>query len=309
MKTPENLHSKTEGETDMVKKNALGRGLGALIEGVDKEILEKKVEPNLHIPVDLIDSNPFQPRTRFDSESLEELASSIKQLGIVQPLTVRETGNGRYQLIAGERRLRAARIAGMTNVPAFVRTADDQAMLELALVENIQREDLDAIEIAISYSRLVEECRLTQEQLSERVGKQRSTVANYLRLLKLPPEIQLGIKNKQITMGHARTLINIEDPRIQINVYYKIVDEDLSVRASEELVRAIQTESFKDATKSLKKKKLNEDFAQLTSHLEKIFASKVTFRVNEKGRGKIVIQFNDPEDMERILGMFDRLSD
>jgi len=291
------------------KKNALGRGLGALIEGVDKEVLEKKVEPNLQIPVDLIDSNPFQPRTRFDNEALEELAASIRQLGIVQPLTVRETGNGRYQLIAGERRLRAARLAGLTHVPAFVRTADDQAMLELALVENIQREDLDAIEIAISYSRLVEECRLTQEQLSERVGKQRSTVANYLRLLKLPPEIQLGIKNKQITMGHARTLINIEDPKTQINVYYKIIDDDLSVRATEELVRTIQTESLKDSSRAQKKKKLNEEFERLTTHLEKIFSSKVVFRINEKGKGKIVIQFNNPEEMERILGLFDRLSD
>ncbi|HOK25551.1 MAG TPA: ParB/RepB/Spo0J family partition protein [Bacteroidales bacterium] len=292
----------------MTKKNALGRGLGALIEGIDKETLEKKVEPNLQIPVDLIDSNPFQPRTRFDEEALGELAASIRQLGIVQPLTVRETGTGRYQLIAGERRLRAARMAGLTHVPAFVRTADDQAMLELALVENIQREDLDAIDIAISYSRLVEECKLTQEQLSERVGKQRSTVANYLRLLKLPPEIQLGIKNKQITMGHARTLINIEDPKKQIKVYYKIIDEDLSVRATEELVRTLQSEDLKDPVKAQKKKKLNEDFAQLSAHLERIFSSKVVFRINEKGKGKIVIQFNSPEEMERILGLFDRLN-
>jgi len=293
---------------DMAKKNALGRGLGALIEGIDKEILEKKVEPNLQIPVELIDSNPFQPRTRFDEESLGELAASIRQLGIVQPLTVRETGTGRYQLIAGERRLRAARLAGLTHVPAFVRTADDQAMLELALVENIQREDLDAIDIAISYSRLVEECKLTQEQLSERVGKQRSTVANYLRLLKLPPEIQLGIKNKQISMGHARALINIEDPKKQIKVYYKIIDEDLSVRATEELVRTLQSEGLKDPSKALKKKKLNEDFMQLSAHLEKIFSSKVIFRINEKGKGKIVIQFNSPEEMERILSLFDRLN-
>ncbi|HQG56726.1 MAG TPA: ParB/RepB/Spo0J family partition protein, partial [Bacteroidales bacterium] len=174
--------------------------------------------------------------------------------------------------------------------------------------ENIQREDLDAIDIAISYSRLVEECKLTQEQLSERVGKQRSTVANYLRLLKLPPEIQLGIKNKQITMGHARTLINIEDPKKQIKVYYKIIDEDLSVRATEELVRTLQSEDLKDPVKAQKKKKLNEDFAQLSAHLERIFSSKVVFRINEKGKGKIVIQFNSPEEMERILGLFDRLN-
>lgn len=292
----------------MTRKNALGRGLGALIEGVEKEVLEKKVEANLQIAIDSIDGNPFQPRTRFDEKALEELASSIRQLGIVQPLTLRETGNGRFQLIAGERRLRAARLAGLTHVPAYIRTADDQAMLELALVENIQREDLDAVEIAISYQRLIEECKLTQEQLSDRVGKQRSTVANYLRLLKLPAEIQLGIKNKQLSMGHARTLINIEDPKKQIKVYYKIIDDDLSVRSTEELVRVLQTENLKDSSKVEKKKKLNEDFNQLSNHLERIFSSKVIFRINEKGKGKIVIQFDTPEEMERILGLFDRLN-
>ncbi len=207
-----------------IKKNALGRGLGALIDGVEKEVLDKKVEANLQIDIDSIETNPFQPRTRFDGQALEELATSIRQLGLVQPLTVREISEGRYQLIAGERRLRAARIAGLTHVPAFIRTADDQAMLELALVENIQREDLDAVDVAISYQRLIEECSLTQEQLSDRVGKQRSTVANYLRLLRLPAEIQLGIRNKQISMGHARTLINIDDARKQINVFYTIVE-------------------------------------------------------------------------------------
>ena len=292
----------------MTKKNALGRGLGALIEGVEKEVLEKKVEANLQISVGAIDGNPFQPRSHFDEQSLEELAASIKQLGIVQPLTVRESTDGRYQLIAGERRLRAARLAGLTHVPAYVRTADDQAMLELALVENIQREDLDAVEVAISYQRLIDECRLTQEQLSDRVGKQRSTVANYLRLLKLPPEIQLGIKNKQLTMGHARTLVNIDDPKKQIKVYYKIIDDDLSVRNTEDLVRSLQTEVLKDPLKVEKKKKLNEDFEQLSLHLEKIFSSKVNFRINEKVKGKIVIQFDSPEEMERILGVFDKLN-
>jgi ParB family transcriptional regulator, chromosome partitioning protein len=292
----------------MTKKNALGRGLGALIEGVEKEVLEKKVEANLQIAIESIDANPFQPRTRFDEQALQELATSIKQLGIVQPLTVRETGGGRYQLIAGERRLRAAKLAGLTHVPAFIRTANDQAMLELALVENIQREDLDAVEVAISYQRLIEECKLTQEQLSDRVGKQRSTVANYVRLLKLPPEIQLGIKNKQVTMGHARTLVNIEDPKKQIKVYYKIIDNDLSVRGAEELVRTLQSENLKDPSKIEKKKKLNEDFTQLSIHLEKLFSSKVKFRINEKGIGKIVIQFDSPEEMERILGVFDRLN-
>ena len=233
---------------------------------------------------------------------------SIKKLGIVQPLTVRETGSGRYQLIAGERRLRAARLAGLTHVPAYIRTADDQAMLELALVENIQREDLDAVEVAISFQRLIEECKLTQEQLSDRVGKQRSTVTNYLRLLKLPAEIQLGIRNKHLMMGHARTLVNIEDPKKQINIYYKIVDGELSVRQAEELVRQLQSEKMKDPEKTEKKKRLNSDFAQLSDHLNKIFAAKVNFRINEKGKGKIVIAFESPEEMERILGVFDKLN-
>jgi len=292
----------------MAQKNALGRGLGALIDGVEKEILEKKIEVNRNISIESIDSNPFQPRTSFDEQSLEELASSIKKLGIVQPLTVRETGDGRYQLIAGERRLRAARRAGLTHVPAFIRTADDQAMLELALVENIQREDLDAVEVAISFQRLIEECKLTQEELSERVGKQRSTVTNYLRLLKLPAEIQLGIKNKQLMMGHARTLVNIEDPKKQINIYYKIIDGELSVRQAEELVRQLQSEKIKDPEKQERKQKLNQDFSRLSEHLGSIFAAKVNFRINEQGKGKIVIPFEDPEEMERILGIFDRLN-
>lgn len=292
----------------MTKKNALGRGLGALIEGVEKEVLEKKVEANQDIPVESIDGNPFQPRSNFDEQALQELADSIRKLGIVQPLTVREVAGGRFQLIAGERRLRAAKLAGLTHVPAYIRTADDQGMLEMALVENLQREDLDSIEVAISFQRLIEECRLTQEQLSERVGKQRSTVANYLRLLKLPAEIQLGIRNKNLTMGHARTLINIEDPKKQIAVFYKIIDGDLSVRQAEDLVRELQSGKVRDPEKLERKKKLNQDFAQLSDHLNKIFSAKVAFRINEQGKGKIVIPFENPEEMERILGIFDRLN-
>jgi len=292
----------------MAKKKALGRGLGALIDDAEREQLEEKVEANLEISVDNIELNPFQPRTRFDEQLLEELASSISKLGIVQPLTVREKGKGKYQLIAGERRLKAALIAGLKTVPAYVRTADDQAMLELALVENIQREDLDAIEIAISYQRLIEECNLTQEKLSERVGKQRSTVANYLRLLKLPAEIQLGIKNKQLTMGHARTLISIEDEGQQIKIYYRIIDDGLSVRKTEEAVRKLQMNNLKDPDKNIKKKKLKEDFKDLSGHLSQIFSSDVQFRINEKGKGKIVIQFNNTEEMERILEVLDKLN-
>lgn len=244
----------------MTKKQALGRGLGALIDGVEKEVLERKVEPNMDIAIDSIDGNPFQPRSHFDEQSLEELAASIRQVGIVQPLTVRETAGGRYQLIAGERRLRAARLAGLSHVPAYIRTADDQAMLELALVENIQREDLDAMEVAITFQRLIEECRLTQEQLSDRVGKQRSTISNYLRLLRLPAEIQLGIRNKSIMMGHARTLVNIENPKTQMDVYYRIIDDDLSVRQVEELVRSLQSKKNKGSGKNRKKKETERGF-------------------------------------------------
>ena len=292
----------------MTQKNALGKGLGALIDGVEKEVLERKVEPNRDIPLDSIDGNPFQPRSHFDEQALEELAGSIRKLGIVQPLTVRETGNGRYQLIAGERRLRAARLAGLTHVPAYIRTADDQAMLELALVENIQREDLDAIEVAISFQRLIEECRLTQEQLSERVGKQRSTISNYLRLLRLPAEIQLGIRNKHVMMGHARTLVNIENPKTQMDVYYHIVDGDLSVRQVEEMVRLLQSAKIRDPATRERKKKLNDDFLELSEHLNRIFSTRINFRINEQGKGKIVIPFENPEEMERILGIFDRLN-
>jgi len=291
----------------MTKKKALGRGLGALMDDAEREKLEEKVEANLEINIDDIDLNPFQPRTSFDEQALDELAASISKLGIVQPLTVRELSGNKYQLIAGARRLKASIIAGLKSVPAYIRTADDQAMLELALVENIQREDLDAVEIAISYQRLIEECNLTQEKMSERVGKQRSTVTNYLRLLKLPAEIQLGIRNKQLTMGHARTLINIEDPRQQIKVYYRIIDDGLSVRRTEELVRKLQMNKLKDTGRNQKKQQLNQDFQDLSGHLSQVFNSDVQFRINEKGKGKIVIQFDNNEEMERILGVLDKL--
>lgn len=292
----------------MAQKKALGRGLGALIDGVEKEKLEKKVEANLEIDISAIEYNPFQPRTRFDETALSELAASIRELGIVQPLTVREISEGKYQLIAGERRLRASKMAGLSTVPAYIRTADDQAMLELALVENIQREDLDAMEVAISYQRLIEECKLTQEQLSDRVGKQRSTVTNYLRLIKLPAEIQLGIRNKQLTMGHARTLITIDDIDQQIKVYYQVVDEGLSVRKTEDLVRRMQVDQLKDPKKANKKKQLNQDYEELSEELTKVFNSEVVFRINNKGKGKIVIPFEDSDDMERILGLLDKLN-
>jgi ParB family transcriptional regulator, chromosome partitioning protein len=291
----------------MARKNALGRGLGALIEDVDREKLEKLERIN-EVEIDKIEVNPFQPRSKFDEEGLKELASSIRELGIIQPISIRETEGDKYQLITGERRLRAATLAGLKTIPAYVRSADDQAMLELALVENIQREDLDAIEIAISYHRLIEECQLTQEILSDRVGKKRSTVANYLRLLKLPAEIQLGIRERKISMGHARTLITIENPKQQIDTYYKIIREELSVRQVEEEVRSLQKRTLANPEKPSKKQQLVQEYAQLSEHLSGYFNADVQFRMNEKGKGKIVIPFNTTEDLERIISLLDNLN-
>lgn len=234
----------------MAKRNALGRGLGALIDDAGQEHIVTADAVN-EIDIDKIEANPFQPRTAFNEESLEELARSIKELGIIQPITVRNIDDHKFQLTSGERRLRAAQLAGLTKIPAYIRFADDQGMLEMALVENIQREDLDAIEVAISYQRLIEECKLTQESMSDRVGKKRSTISNYLRLLKLPAEIQLGIRDKQISMGHARALVNIENEKTQLDIYYKIIDEGLSVRKTEDIIRDVNTPKQTEQTKKL----------------------------------------------------------
>jgi len=289
----------------MARKNALGRGLGALIDDADREKYEN-IDSISEINIDLIETNPYQPRSNFDEEGLNELASSIKELGIIQPITVRTLADGKFQLITGERRYRASIIAGLKKMPAYFRTADDQAMLELALVENIQREDLDSVEIAISYQRLIDECQLTQENLSDRVGRKRSTISNYLRLLKLPAEIQLGIREKKMSMGHARTLINIENPKTQIKVFYRVIDEELSVRKTEELVRQMNKDANKDTSKNERKQKINEDFQELSQHLSKFFETKIQFRVNEEGKGKIVIPFDNTEEMERIIGILDQ---
>ncbi len=290
----------------MTKKIALGRGLGALIDDADMEKI-KSVGSINEIDVNLIETNPFQPRTSMDEESLRELASSIRELGIIQPVTVRQIQDNRYQLITGERRYKAAILAGLTSIPAYIRTANDQNLLELALVENIQREDLDAIEVAISYKRLMEECNLTQENMSERVGKKRSTIANYLRLLKLPAEIQLGLKQNKLSMGHARALITIEDPHVQIELYYRIEKEDLSVRQTEDLVRRSQQNNEVIEQRKEKKEKILQDFTRLEEHLSRYFNAPVQFRLNEKGKGKIVIPFNSTDDLERIIAIFDRL--
>jgi ParB family chromosome partitioning protein len=291
----------------MARKNALGRGLGALIDEEDKELLIGKISGGTEIFIDRIELNPFQPRSKIDEESLNELASSIKELGIVVPITVREIEDNKYQLITGERRLRAAKIAGIKKIPAFVRIANDQNMLEMALVENIQREDLNAIDVAISYQRLTEECNLTQEDLSQRVGKKRATVTNYLRLLKLPPEIQLGLKDNKISMGHARALINIEDTNDQLRLYYKIVDEDLSVRKVEELARKIN--KLKDKPEDQKSKTYGQpkEYDDLKVHLSEFFKTNIDFKRNNKGAGKIVISFNSDEELERIIAIFDSL--
>ncbi len=292
----------------MVQKNALGRGLGALIDDANRERYEKLDTIN-EIDIDKIETNPYQPRSKFDEEKLNELASSIKELGIIQPITIRSIKDNKYQLITGERRLRAALIAGLKRIPAYIRTANDQAMLEMALVENIQREDLDAIEVSISYQRLIEECRLTQENLSERVGKKRSTISNYLRLLKLPAEIQLGIRDKRITMGHARALVNIEDIKKQLDAYYHIIDDDLSVRKTEEMVRLLSIETTSSEKTSTKEKKeiLLKDFEDLQNQLSNFFSTDVQFRMNDQGKGKIVIPFKSGDELEKIMGIFDKI--
>lgn len=289
----------------MAKKNALGRGLGALIEEEEKKEQMQEHSSVTEIQVRKIEANPWQPRSKFDEEALEELADSIKQVGIIQPVTVRLTPNGDYQLITGERRHRAAKKLGLKTIPAFVRLAEDTNMLEMALVENIQREDLDAIEVAISYERLMNECKLTQETLSDRVGKKRSTVANYLRLLKLPAEVQLGIRERKISMGHARAIINLEDPTVQLSVYNKVVSNDLSVRKVEELVKNIQNPSKKEEKPPVTEKKEYED---LRVHLSKQFGADVDFNRNNKGKGKIVISFKSDEDLERIIAILDKLN-
>lgn len=247
-----------------------------------------------------IEANPFQPRTKFDEETLKELAESIKEIGLIQPITLRKIADNKYQIIAGERRFRAAQMAGMESIPAYIRKAKDESMLEIALVENIQREDLDAIEIAMSYQRLLEELEFTQEELSSRVGKKRSTIANYLRLLKLPAVIQKGLVDKQISMGHARAIINIEDADVQTLIYGQIIKMGLSVRRVEEIVRNLNNAEAKE-TSTAEKHKFPKEYQNLKKQLDKIFSSKIDISMNSHGRGKIVIPFKSGSDLERIV--------
>lgn len=291
----------------MAKRNALGRGLGALINDADE--VQNPAAAIDEIKISEIEANPWQPRTTFDQDALNELARSIKEVGIIQPLTLRKTGENKYQIIAGERRFRASKLAGKDKVPAYIRESDDNNMLELALVENIQREDLDAIEVALSYQRLIDECQLTQEILSDRVGKKRSTISNYLRLLKLPAIIQKAIRDREISMGHARAIINVKDPDTQIMLYKQVVSYDFSVRKIEEIVRKLNDEEQEE--KKPEKKPLPKyprEFEELKKHLSKHFDSNVDFKINNKGKGQIVIPFNSANDLERIIGVLDKLN-
>jgi ParB family chromosome partitioning protein len=294
----------------MATKNVLGRGLGALIEGADMDSVRAMVDTISEIPIKDIVANPWQPRSEFDEEAIEELSDSIRQLGIIQPITVRALENGTYQLITGERRLRAAKLIHLNKIPAYVRVANDQNMLEMALVENIHREDLNSLDVAISYQRLIEECSLTQENLSERVGKKRSTIANYLRLLKLPAKIQLGLRAATISMGHARALIALEKPDDQEKVYDETVKKDLSVRKVEELVRKLQSDSGQKNKSTREDKSANTSTAykDLKEHLSRHFGTNIDFTRNTKGSGKIVIPFASDEELERIVSILDKLN-
>ena len=290
------------------KKNVLGRGLGALIDNAD-EISKQKTAASINeIEVSKIEANPWQPRTRFDEERLSELAASIRAIGIIQPLTLRKVTDDRYQIIAGERRFRAAKLAGLEKVPAYVRTAEDDTMLEMALVENIQREDLDPIEVAISYQRLMDECQLTQENMSERVGKKRSTISNYLRLLKLPAEIQLGLREKQITMGHARALINVEDPSTQLMIYEQVIEYDFSVRKVEEVVRELTAEKPEEPEVKKEKTTMPEEYQKLKKQLSNVFKTNIQFSRSDEGKGKIIIPFRTDEELEKIINILDKIN-
>ena len=286
------------------KRSALGRGLDALITMDD--ISTSGTSSINEIELSQITPNPDQPRREFDREALEELAASIRELGIIQPISLRQTGMNSYQIIAGERRYRAALLAGLASVPAYVRTAEDETLMEMALIENIQREDLNSIEIALTFQKLIEQYALTQERLSERIGKKRTTVSNYLRLLKLPAEIQIGLRDKRIDMGHARALLSINDPAEQLSLYEAILTDNLSVRKVEELAKAI-AEGGSVKKKAKKKMVMNREYDILKTHLSDFFRTKVQFSCDEKGKGKISIPFKNEEELERLIALFDKL--
>lgn len=286
------------------KKRGLGKGLGALLQDPDTDITSKGTNSRIvgsisNIPIDQIETNPFQPRTEFEKAALEELATSIKQHGIIQPITVRKMSSERFQLISGERRFRASQIAGLEEVAAYIRIANDQEMLEMALVENIQRENLNAIEVALSYRRLLDECKLTHEELSKKVAKNRTTITNHLRLLNLPPAIRAGIMDKKISMGHARAIVSMDNENAQMDVFRQTVGKNLSVRQVEELVRNYT----KKPTGTTKKNKVepNEKEKEFTSSLSEKLGAKVALNKSNKSKGKIVINFNSKKELEKII--------
>lgn len=285
--------------------NRLGKGLGALIPETNytpaKTIEEAIKTGNIaEIDVNKIETNPFQPRSQFDEQALLELAESIRQLGIIQPITVRLLNKDKFQLISGERRLRASKLAGLEKIPAFVRDANDQEMLEFALVENIQRENLNPIEIAISYQRLMDECSLTQENLSERTGKGRSSIANYLRLLKLPPEVQAGLRSTKITMGHAKVLSSLPDRHNQLKVFYKVLAAGLSVKKTKEAVDAIINPPMHSTKKEVE---IPEKISTYRTNIEEKFSTKVDIKLSDDGSGKLIIDFNNSELLEKIANL------
>ena len=290
------------------KKFALGRGLDALI-SMDEVKTEGSSSIN-EIELDKISVNPNQPRREFDQAALEELSASIAEIGIIQPITLRKVSDNSYQIIAGERRYRASLLAGLKTIPAYIRTADDENVMEMALIENIQREDLNSLEIALAYQHLIEQYDLTQERLSERVGKKRTTIANYLRLLKLPAQIQVALQNKAIDMGHARALLALDNPKTQVKIYEEILQHGYSVRKVEEIVKALsEGETVKSGDKKItpKRTKLPEEFNMLKKHLSSFFNAKVQLSCTAKGKGKISIPFSNEEDLERIMEIFDTL--
>lgn len=292
------------------KKKALGRGLSALLDnaGIDdittqigKSTYKSVAGSIANITIETIEPNPYQPRTRFDDESLLELTNSIREQGIIQPITVRSLGNEKFQLISGERRLKASVKAGLAEIPAYIRSASNEAVLEMALVENIQRKDLNAVEIALSFQRLLEECNYTQEELSERVGKNRTTVTNYIRLLKLPANIQMGLQDGKITMGHARAIINVPTIDMQLTIYKDIVDQDLSVRETEEIVRNIENMPSSPEKQGKKVHALPVKYFKMKEHLGKQFGLRVELKRNNKGKGTVVVHFRNDDELEQII--------
>ncbi|MCC8187234.1 MAG: ParB/RepB/Spo0J family partition protein [Bacteroides sp.] len=290
------------------KRNALGRGLDALL-SMDEVKTEGSSSIN-EIELSQISVNPNQPRREFDETALQELADSISEIGIIQPITLRKLSDDAYQIIAGERRYRASLKAGLKSIPAYIRTADDENVMEMALVENIQREDLNSVEIALAYQHLIEQYNLTQERLSERVGKKRTTIANYLRLLKLPAQIQMALQNREIDMGHARALITLGDPKLQVKVFEEIMENGYSVRKVEEIVKTLnEGEPVKSGNKQLAPKRsgLPEEFNLLKEQLSGFFHTKVQLTCSGKGKGKISIPFGNEEELERIIEILDTL--